>query len=229
MQAVILAAGRGTRMKELTENAPKALLEVMGKPLLEYEFDALPNNVDEAIIIVGYMGSAIQKRYGGTYKDKRILYIEQDTLDGTAGALWRAQTVLKDRFLVLMSDDIYSKDDTIRCEESHDWTMLVDEVEHMQQGGCVTIDKRGDIVSIEEGSHGGKRGFISTNMFALDTRLFQFPMIPKAEGSPEFGLPQTVLAASRTGNIPFRAVKASRWIQITNPEDLKKAEELLAS
>src|SRR3989338_3733767 len=109
MQAVILAAVRGTRMKELTEGTPKALLEISGKPLLQYEFDSLPEVVDEVIIIVGYMGSMIQQRFGGIYKDKKIFYVEQDVLDGTAGALWRAKDILSDRFLVMMADDLYGR------------------------------------------------------------------------------------------------------------------------
>ena len=87
MQAVILAAGRGTRMKELTENSPKALLEVAGRPLLQYALDTLPNDVDEVVIIVGYLGGMIHDRFGPEYYGKRLLYVEQEELNGTAGAL----------------------------------------------------------------------------------------------------------------------------------------------
>ncbi len=229
MQAVILAAGRGTRMKELTEDTPKALLEVAGKPLLQYELEALPDEVTEIIIIVGYKGGAIQQRFGGEFNGKHILYVEQDTLDGTAGALWRAKEILKDRFVVLMSDDIYSADDITACIAKDDWVMLVSESENIQMGGSVRLDGEGTIEAIEEGSHGGKKGLINTNMFVLDTRLFQYPMLPKAPGSNEFGLPQSILPASKEAGIPFTTMKARAWIQITNPDDLKKAEEFIAT
>ena len=228
MQGVVLAAGRGSRMKELTETLPKPLLEVANKPLLEYEFDAMPDEVDEVIVIVGYLGGVILERYGGMYKGKRILYIEQDVLDGTAGALWRAKDILKDRFMVLMADDIYAKEDAMRCVRQSDWVMLVQKTDHMTAGGCVVTDTKGNILNIEEGTHGGKPGMISTNMFVLDTRLFEYPMVPKAEGSLEYGLPQTILAASKSSGIPFSIEEATRWIQISGPEDLKKAEEILS-
>lgn len=227
MQAVILAAGRGTRMKELTESVPKPMLEVNGRTLLEHKFDVLPDDVDEIIIIVGYLGSVIHDRYGGDYRGKRVLYIEQDVLDGTAGALWRARDMLEDRFLVMMGDDIYAAADVEACIAKRDaWAMLVQKTEHIA-GGAVTIDGKHRITSIIENSTGA--GYAGTNLFALDTRLFEYDMIPKAEGSGEYGLPQTVVAASKESHVPFFAVPATQWIQITSPGDIKKAEEALAN
>jgi hypothetical protein len=52
-------------------------------------------------------------------------------------------------------------------------------------------------------------------------------MIPKAEGSPEYGLPQTVVAAAKASGVPFVALPSSFWIQITEPNDLARAEEIL--
>jgi NDP-sugar pyrophosphorylase family protein len=228
MQAVILAAGRGTRMGKLTEGTPKPLLQVAGKTLLEYELDVLPESVDEIIIVVGYKGSAIQQYIGGFYKEKRILYIEQEELDGTAGALWRVKDVLKDKFIVLMADDLYDAKDIERCARGENWILFVEHLDHMQQGGNVTVDANGNVLDIVEGmSHAGKPGLIGTNMFLLDTRLFDYQKVLKAPDSQEYGLPQTVLAASKQGNIPFHVVKSKSWFQITRPEDLQKAEEML--
>lgn len=228
MQAVILAAGRGTRMGDITDSTPKVLLEVSGKTLLEHKFDALPNNVSEIILIVGYLGSSIQNRFGGSYGDKRILYVEQEKLDGTAGALWRARSILRDQFLVMMGDDLYSQEDMIRCiSKTKGWAMGVEKREPLGIGGKVVVDSKDQIVGIEEGAHAGA-GFIGTNLFALDTRIFEHPMVPKTAGSEEFGLPQTAVAAAKKLGIPFYAIPATFWVQITAPEDLQKAEEILA-
>lgn len=229
MQAVILAAGRGTRMRELTDVVPKPLLVVAGKTLLEHELDILPEAIDEVVIVVGYMGHVIQQKLGGEYNGKRLLYVEQDVLDGTAGALWRAAPLLKDRFLVLMSDDMYSKDDAARIIAKNDWALLAQKSEHMNPGGLIVTNDAGEIVAIEEGDHGGKPGVAGTNMFVLDTRLFQYDMVPKSAGSAEFGLPQTVLAASKKSGIPFSIEYATFWFQISDPEDLKKAEAVIAA
>jgi len=229
MQAVILAAGRGTRMGELTDATPKALLQLGEKTLLEYELDALPDDVDEVIVIVGYLGSLIHDRFGGSWNGKSVLYVEQERLDGTAGALWRAKDILHDRFFVMMSDDLYAKADLERCAQETDWTLLVQEREEVRSKGKVEIDASGKILSVTEGDHGAVPGLLGTNLFVLDTRIFQCPLIPKAPGSEEFGLPQTAIAAAKALDIPFHAVKTTSWIEITTPEDLQKAEEMLAN
>ena len=199
MQAVILAAGRGTRMGTLTDSTPKALLPLGEKTLLEYEFDALPNNIDEIIVIVGYMGSLIHERFGGTWQDKHIFYVEQDKLDGTAGALWRAKDILHDRFVVMMSDDLYAKEDVEKCIQEKDWVLLVQRRNEIRsKGGKVELDKKGETSNvIEEGIMAAVSGLLGTNLFVLDTRIFRSPLVPKAEGSDEFGLPQTAIEASK--------------------------------
>ncbi|MBI5470337.1 NTP transferase domain-containing protein [Candidatus Kaiserbacteria bacterium] len=228
MQAVIMAAGRGARMGILTDTLPKVMLEVAGKTLLEHKFDALPPEVDEIILIVGYMGSSIQKKFGGEYNGKKIVYVEQDTLDGTAGALWRGKGLLHDRFLVLNGDDIYGAEDIARCIATPDWAMGVSAQEHIRTSGSVQVDSEGRIVNIVENhENGGASGLVGTNLFVFDTRLFSQPMIPKAPGSSELGLPQTAIAAAKALNIPFYAVPATFWLQITGAEDLEKAQKIL--
>ncbi|HEY4517146.1 MAG TPA: sugar phosphate nucleotidyltransferase [Candidatus Paceibacterota bacterium] len=228
MQGVILAAGRGTRMRELTEPRPKGLLEVAGRPLLEYTFDALPDSVDEVIIVVGYLGGMIHDCFGGEHSGRRILYAEQEPRHGTAGALWSAKDALDDSFIVMNGDDIYARDDVARIAGAKDWAMLVAETKSLKEGGKIKIDKRGCITDVVEGKHDDGPGLMSAGVYKLDTRIFSHPLVPKAPGSPEFGLPQTALASADHLKIPLEAITAKSWIQITSPEDLQKAEEILA-
>ena len=228
MQAVILAAGHGTRMEELTHAVPKPMLEVEGKPLLEYKLSALPDEIDGLVIIVGYLGDVVQKHFGGRYNEKPIVYVEQKELNGTAGALWCAKSVLHDRFLVMMGDDIYTKEDAEACVAPGDtWRLLVQQIPEMHRAGNVELDGSANITAIIEGDRGKEPGLASTNMFLLDTRLFDCPMVPKQEGSLEFGLPQTVIAGAKKLGIRFEPVFTDQWIQITSPKDLVKASEML--
>src|SRR3989344_5309327 len=110
MQAVILAAGRGTRMNHLTENTPKPMLNVGKMNLIEWKIDALPNEVDEVIVIVGYLGDQIKAHFGENFGDKKMIYTEQKELNGTGGALFLAKDFIKGKFLVMMGDDLYSKE-----------------------------------------------------------------------------------------------------------------------
>lgn len=227
MQVVILASGRGTRMGALTNSLPKPMLRVAGKNLIERKLDVLPTGIDEVILVVGYLGNTIRDYFGSTYRGIPIRYVEQLDLSGTGRAVWCAREHLNDRFLVLMGDDLYSTQDIELCVAQPDWVVLVERTEHMAAGGSVVIDGNNCAVGIEEGDHTGKPGVMNTNMFVLDPRVFEQPLVPKAAGSEEYGLPQTVLAASRNLHIPVHTVNASGWIQITAPEDLEKATKLI--
>ncbi|HWO07466.1 MAG TPA: sugar phosphate nucleotidyltransferase [Candidatus Paceibacterota bacterium] len=228
MQAVILAAGRGTRMGELVEKVPKPMLEVAGKTLLEHKFDALPDDADEIILVVGYLADAVKNRFGGSYNGKKIAYVTQENIyGGTADALWQARDILREKFIVMMGDDIYARED-IEAIRVHDWALLVQRVPDTAVGGKVVTDLDNRIVDIIEGNEGGE-GVVSANMFALTSRIFDFPQVPKAAGSSEMGLPQTILAASKESGVPFDVVEATKWIQISNPDDLVRAEVTLGS
>jgi bifunctional UDP-N-acetylglucosamine pyrophosphorylase/glucosamine-1-phosphate N-acetyltransferase len=227
MQAIILASGRGTRMGALTDTVPKPMLMVGGRTLIEHKLDALPSEIDEVIFVIGYKGEVIRECYGAAYKGIRLIYIEQENLNGTASAVWLTRPYLKDKFLVLMGDDIYSKEDLAHCATQQDWSVLIQRTDTMGSGGSMVVDDEGIVHGIEEGEHAGKPGIMNTNLFLLDTRVFAQVPIPKAVGSDEYGLPQTVVEASRTLSIPLHALDAHGWIQITVPEDLEMAERVL--
>ncbi len=104
-QAVILAAGKGTRMLPLTLTRPKPLQEVLGKNLLEWKLSALPDSITEVIFIIGYQGEQIRAFFGDRWEGRAIFYAEQQELNGSAGALLCAKDLLRGRFLVMMGDD----------------------------------------------------------------------------------------------------------------------------
>jgi hypothetical protein len=125
----------------------------------------------------------------------------------------------------MMGDDIYDAEDVTEALK-YDWSLVVQTVEGRSVGGRVVYDDARHIIDIAEGvSETG--GSISTNLFVLDTELFKYPMVPKAEGSTEMGLPQTVLAASKASGIPVQVLEARSWIQVSDPNDIEAAEQRL--
>lgn len=225
MKAVILAAGKGTRMGSLSVETPKPLLKVLGKTLLEHKLDMLPDSIDEVIVVVGYLKEKIIEQIGSSYKNKKITYIVQDEHLGTAHALFLCKYLLKEKFLVLMGDDIYSKEDIEECLK-YDWAILVKEMESMKSGGQIIFDDEGNLEDIFEGDHSGSSGWISTNMFSLLPDIFNYEMVKKDPTSKEFGLPQTILSANK--DFKIKVVQSRFWLQITTPEDLKTAETFLS-
>lgn len=228
MQAVILAAGRGTRMEELTTAVPKPMLTVKGRTLLEHKFDALPDEVSDIVLVVGYRSDVIRSKYAGEYRGHKLTYVEQGELNGTAGALWSAKAVLNEKFMVLNGDDIFSTADLKQCaQDSGSWKLLVQQTNEMHRAGSVELDDHANVKAIIEGDLGTGPGIASTNMFTLDTRLFTQPLVPKQPGSEEFGLPQTVVAAAKALGIKIEPIFTTDWIQINAPGDLAKATEIL--
>ncbi len=227
MQCVILAAGLGTRMRPLTNTVAKPLMKVAGRPLLEYTFDALPDEVDEVIMVIGYLGEQIRAYLGENFRGRRIQYVVQEKLEGTAKAVWTAKPLLNGRFLVLMADDIYAKKDIEKCLR-HEQAILVMKSEIEGPGGRVLLDTEGRLQTVVEGKFNPKGALISTNVFVLTESFFKYEPVKLTDREGEWGLPQTVSKMSR--DLPVAVVEgAGPWLKITTPEDLKLAEQLLAS
>lgn len=225
MQAVILAGGYGNRMGELTKDTPKPLLKVSGKTLLEHKLDILPSEIDEVIIVVGYLGQKIIDHIGESYNGIKISYVTQEERKGTGHALWLVKDLLKDKFMVLMGDDIYDKKDLEACIKNG-WSILIKEVDFLKAGGLVTLKPDGSLDDIVEGdSHNLKNASVYTGLCVLNKDIFNYDLV-KIPGKEEFGLPQTIVLAAK--DFPVQVVKSSFFLQLTRPEDLKAAEEAFA-
>lgn len=223
MQAVILAAGRGVRMKPLTDTTAKPLLKVAERTLLEYTFDALPDVIDEVIVVVGYLSEQIKKYLGDAFAGRNVCYVEQKKLEGTAKALWEAKPLLRGKFLVLMADDIYAKKDIEKCL-AYEQAILVVKSDAGGPGGRVLLDKEGKLQGVVEGTYNPTGALISTNAFVLNETFFNYEPVKLTDREGEWGLPQTVSKMAR--DLLVAVVPTARWIKITTPEDLKRAERL---
>ena len=107
MQAVILAGGLGARLRPLTDKIPKTMVQVHGRPFLEYEVELLKSRgVDELVLCVGYLGEQIERHFGeGRWFGVRIRYsYDGETPLGPIGALKKAEAMLEDKFFVTYGD-----------------------------------------------------------------------------------------------------------------------------
>lgn len=222
MKAVILAAGKGTRMGKLSEETPKPMLKVLGKTLLEHKLDSLPSSVDEVIITVGHLKDKIVDVIREEHGRLRITYVEQKELLGTAHSLFLCKEHLlnEEKFLVMMGDDIYSGDDMSECL-ANSWSILIRETDSLKGKAKVIFDSNGHIKEIIEKYSEEERGFICSGMYGLTPEIFDEEMVAIPGG--EYGLPQTILRAK--DKRPIKAIQARFWLQITAPEDLTMAEQ----
>ncbi|HEY4525776.1 MAG TPA: sugar phosphate nucleotidyltransferase [Candidatus Paceibacterota bacterium] len=221
MKAVILAAGLGTRMGELTADTPKPLLKIAGRTLLEHKLHYLPAEVDEVILVVGYLGEKIEALLGNEHAGRKISYIEQKELLGTGHALSLCREKLSGRFLVLNGDDLYAKEDLMELVR-HNLALLVWEIPQDEQDRKVAevrMDEFGALSDIVEGQPAKKGILFNAGAYLLDEKYFNYPLQPAAPGRNEFGLPQTMLQMLKDGH-EIKIVRATWWKPVTSPEDL---------
>jgi bifunctional UDP-N-acetylglucosamine pyrophosphorylase/glucosamine-1-phosphate N-acetyltransferase len=219
---VIFAAGRGTRMFPLTETRPKPLQEISGKNLIEWKLEALPAIVHEIVIVIGYQGDQIKSHFGDAWNGKRIRYAVQTELNGTAGALWAARELLSGRFLAMMGDDLYAKED-ISSMFNYEFAVCVQEVADREIGGEIILNPDGTFARILEQKHHVGKGLINTGMYMLDDRIFNYDPVTIGGSNTELGLPHTLAVLGK--EIPVSIVKATKWFQISTPDDLLRAEK----
>lgn len=222
MQTIILVAGRGTRMNHLTDNIPKPMLIIDGKPLLEYKLDSLPQEINEVVLVVGYKKEVIKNYFGDIYKGLKITYVEQQQLNGTAGAIQSAKSYLKDTFLVLMGDDLYHKEDLDRLLK-YKFSILTHETKEASQFGIVEVDSKGNPISIMEKPHNKTEGLVNVGAYTISQSYFKQDMVKISE--TEFGLPQTLISMKDMHDI--KIIKTNSWQPIGSLLELKKAKEVI--
>lgn len=223
MQAVILAAGKSTRTYPLTLTKPKPLLKAANKTLLEHNMDILDGIANEAIIVVGYKKDMIKKRIGSKHKNIKIRYAEQKQQLGTGDALLKAERHIKDEFISLHADDIYSKKD-LKNILKNKYSILVKEVNNPKNFGVV-IKKKGFLADLIEKPQKFTSNLANTGLYKLDRKIF--PCIKKTgkSGRGEYELTDAIRQLARREKIC--CVKSTRWIPIGYPSDLLKADRAL--
>jgi NDP-sugar pyrophosphorylase family protein len=222
MQAVILAAGLGTRMRPLTYDIPKAMLPLRGKPILHYTISFFPEEIKEVIIIVNYLGEHIKKYFGDSYLGKKIIYVTQKELNGTGGAILSCKDILDEKFLVVMGDDLYSHHDLELLAKENN-AVLAFEVEDSSRFGVLKTDAEGNLLEIVERPHSGEIKTVNIGAYVIEKKFFDYPLVAISE--TEFGLPQTLSLMAK--DCPVKVMKTKMWCPVGKPEDLEKAEKEL--
>ena len=222
MQCVILAAGKGTRLRPLTENLPKPLVQVGGKTLLDHIVEALPSSVDELIIVTGYLGHMIREYCGPEFHGRKVTYVTQEEQNGTAKALWLCKDLIKGRFLFLFADDIHGKEDLARGT-SFIRSLLVASVPNPESFGIVVRNPDGTLGLMIEKPENAPSNCASTGAMVLDAHIFEFE--PKTPVKGEFYLTEVIERYAQ--KYPIAVVEQSLWIPIANLSDVEKANKQL--
>lgn len=234
MDAVIPAAGRGSRMGALTENQPKALVLVGDRPLIEHALEAaLTFDVTSLVIVVGYQAEAIMRHLGDHHEGRPITYVHQRQRRGLADALLCAHPHVSDRFLVLNGDNVFDGDLAAVQEpidDGADAAVLVDQVPPADatETGVVDIES-GRIVGVIEKPDRPPSTWVTTGCYLLSEDVFHACRLVQPSDTGEYELTAAIDLLCRAGHsIAPVELQGSRW-NVNAPDDIAEVEERLSN
>jgi mannose-1-phosphate guanylyltransferase/phosphomannomutase len=182
MKAVIMAGGEGTRLRPLTSNAPKPLLPLVNKPMMEHVVELLKRHgIDEIVVTVAFMANAIREYFGdGSEFGVKMTYATEETPLGTAGSVRNAMDQLTERFLVI-SGDVLTDVDLSAIVDVHEKnqamaTIGLAHVDNPLEFGIVITREDGTIERFLEKPTWGQvfSDTINTGIFVLEPEIFDY-------------------------------------------------------
>ncbi len=219
MKAVILAAGQGTRMRPLTEDTPKPLLPVAGKPIIQHNIDILEGKTEEILIVAGYRIEQFRERYGDT---ENITIIEQEDAEGTADAALQAREHIDGKAVILNGDDIYGEE--VREAIGKDSALLTAETSDPEKYGVLNLEG-GKIQDIQEKPDEPASDFVNTGLYVVQPDFFE--LLEKVERSERGEYEITDALNSYIDEHEVEAVETDRWLPCSYPWQLIDANEEL--
>jgi len=199
------------------------MIRIAGKNLIEHNIERLPDEIDEIILVVNYLAEQIINHFGNEFAGRKVKYVKQTKLLGTGHAIHSCRSLLDDKFLVLMGDDIYSAEDVKKCLE-HDMCLLTKEIRGKFTGGRIKLSSSGHLEDIVEGVHKKKNSLLNIGLYVLSKRFFDYDLV-QIPGRKEYGLPQTIVKVAE--DYPVCIERAVSWLQISDIAGLKRAERVL--
>lgn len=232
MQGVVPAAGRGSRLRPLTDDRPKALVEVGDRPLLSHVLDALAPHVESYVVVVGYRGEQIRERYGDGYRGRPISYVEQPERLGLADAVARAASVVDGRFLQCNGDNVLRGNlgevVATLTHETVDAVLLVEEVDRdrARRGGVVVTAGERVVDVVEKPAEPPSR-LATTGCYAFEPGILDACRRIEPGERGEYELADAVGALlARGGRV--ETVRLDGWrVNVNEPADVERAERRL--
>ena len=235
MQGVVLAAGKGTRLEPLTEDTPKALVEVAGTPLIEDVFDnLLAIGVTDLVVVVGHLKEQIIERYGDSYRDVPITYAHQRDQHGLAHAILQAEPYVDDDFALMLGDNVFraNLEDVVnrQREDRADAAFLVEEVplEEASRYGVLDTNEYGEIVEVVEKPDDPPSRLVMTGFYTFTPAIFHACHLVQPSDRGEYELPDAIDLLLHSGRT-IDAIRMEGWrIDVGYPEDREDAERRLS-
>ncbi len=244
MQAIILAAGMGTRLKNKTFDIPKALVPINGVPLIINSLNVLATyNIFEVIIVVGYLKDKIINTIGNEYKGMKITYVENGIFDKTNNiySLFLTKNVVNDDVL-LLECDLYFPNKLIDyiINEENDCSIMVSKYnENTMNGTVITFDDNFNVTELfvkskQINNFSYENKFKTVNIYKFSRDFFLKKYFPEIEvyintasKNSYYELVLGALIYYNNDNIKAIVVDENLWREVDDEKDLAFAEETM--
>ncbi|RQG91508.1 sugar nucleotidyltransferase [Natrarchaeobius halalkaliphilus] len=234
MHAVVLAAGKGTRLRPLTEDKPKALVEVDDRPIIEDVFDNLLEiGISELIVVVGHLKEQIIDRYGDAYEGVPITYAHQREQLGLAHAIRQVEPHVDDDFVLMLGDNVFRANlaDVVnrQREARADAAFLVEQVPYDEASryGVLDTNEYGEIVEVVEKPAEPPSNLVMTGFYTFTPAIFHACHLVQQSDRGEYELPDAIDLLIQSGRT-IDAIRMEGWrVDVGYPDDRDRAETQL--
>ncbi len=227
-KAVLLAAGKGTRMRELTAELPKPMIAVRGKPILQHIVEGLRTaGVTNFQVIVGYRADVVQDFFGdGSRFGVQVEYATQVVQDGTGRVVELAREfAAADPFVLSYGDILINPENYRRLVQLDDAGALIS-VKHnpgeITKGGAVFVNERFELTDLREKPKPGEptSPWYNAGVYTFRPSIFDFTA--RLEKSPrgEYELTDAIRALALSGSKVQAFELAGEWADVRDPEIL---------
>ena len=220
MQAVLLAAGQGTRLRPLTDSLPKPMVPVADRPLVAHAADAaVAGGVSELIIVVGYEREEITAYFGESYRGVPVTFVTQSEQRGTADAVRAAAPELDGPFVVINGDNLY--DDNIAALFEEGPAVAAMPVDEPTNYGVLSTDGS-TVTDIIEKPADPPSNLANAGAYQFPADAQEYLDVSESERG-EYEL--TDVLARVIDEFEVRVVELHRWLDVGRPWELLEANE----
>jgi histidinol-phosphate phosphatase family domain/HAD-superfamily hydrolase, subfamily IIIA len=216
MKIVILAGGKGTRLKEYTDAFPKPMINILDKTVLEYQFENLKKfNLTDIILCIGYLGDKIVEYYGDGKKfGVNIQYVLEKVPMGTGGALNDLKNIIDEDFILLFGDIIFDLDwkrfiDFHKAQNGLG-TFLVHPNSHPYDSDLMLLD---DKLKIKEISYKNSRRGYYKNIVKSGIHIFKKEILNFVEEGRKQDLEKHIISKALENDNIIYAYKTSEYVK----------------
>jgi dTDP-glucose pyrophosphorylase len=234
-KAVILAAGRGTRMRELTSELPKPMIKVRGKPVLQYIVEGLRNaGVGDLLLVVGYRANSVQEFFNdGSRYNVAIQYATQTVQDGTGRVVDLSRDFVGDRPFILAYGDIlvdptnYKR--LVDLPDDVEAILTVTSGEDVSKGGAVIINDESDVLDVREKPKPGEptSPWYNAGLYAFRPSIFDFTAKLKPSPRGEYELTDAICDLAHSGKKVKALELTGEWADVRDPDILSRLNSQL--